>query len=666
MKHGRLVILASIVCLLVGAAAPANARESAEAFLPFSGITEVVVSPNGRWIAAAAYRGDQWAVLVQQVGARKIVSVLESDWVSQLAWEAPDALIVRAGSSSGKPIVLVAHLSDAGETIGIDRRTIFAPGWLVDPLPLVDDQVLWEFEHNGWTSLHRISIRELADFSSLHRKSPRSIEIGDKLATVHGSTVTEDWIIDRRGLPRAARRRTEDGFAVLMAVQDEGPLEIVHQYKDSEPEREMVPVGLTVDGSRVIVRAYQRDDTSGLFELDPKSGALAEKVFIHPDFDVEDIVTDPLTGDLVAAAYYNSGELRYHYFQEYRDRFLAKLPAKWQGDSVEVRSGTADRRVFAFLDSNDTNPGDFYIRDATGQIQSIGRAAENVDRAKLVPVESFRVKSRDGTEVEAFLTLPRAGEGPVPLVVMPHGGPQDVADNRSYDGFLQYLASWGFAVLQVNYRGSSGYGIEFERLGKKEWARGIEDDIDSAVERPLSLCRVLQRRLGHSAALRLERHGGFEAGHGLLRGVRGRSRNRAAQVDRSLTGLSRRVARRAAAHRLRLGRSSRRPRPLASHALDARAVRKGPRISRAEGCEPFPDARRVDHLREGRAAILERAPARRRGVPARPRDLIVACGLSPDGFTARSTRRVRNTDRMRRRPPRRDCARFEAGPRGSP
>lgn len=71
----------------------------------------------------------------------------------------------------------------------------------------------------------------------------------------------------------------------------------------------------------------------------------------------------------------------------------------------------------------------------------------------------------------------------MPLVVMPHGGPHSVRDDHAYDPFAQYLASWGYAVLQVNYRGSSGYGLEFAQLGRREWARGIEDDIDAAVER---------------------------------------------------------------------------------------------------------------------------------------------------------------------------------------
>jgi len=78
---------------------------------------------------------------------------------------------------------------------------------------------------------------------------------------------------------------------------------------------------------------------------------------------------------------------------------------------------------------------------------------------------------------------------------MPHGGPIGVHDVRDYDPIVQYFASWGFAVLQVNYRGSSGYGVAFEQAGKKQWARGIEDDIDAAVEWAMDLPEIDERRL---------------------------------------------------------------------------------------------------------------------------------------------------------------------------
>ncbi|MBY0401357.1 prolyl oligopeptidase family serine peptidase [Myxococcota bacterium] len=512
-----------VACAFAAALAPiaARARESAETFFPRSGLIEVQVSPNGRWIAAIAHRGEKSIVVVQQVGTGRIASVLESDWVDNLGWESPDALIVVAGKDSGERQCVVARLRDAGSNIGIARRVINAPGWLVDPLPLVEDQLLWEFEYNGWTSLHRISIRELLAFRSLHRTSPRSIEIAEKLATVNGSTSTENWVIGRNGQPQAALRRDKEGFGLMMPAHGTGPLETVYRWTDSERARAVRPVGLSRDGTQVIVSAYNGGDTRGLWTFDRKKGEVGEKIFVDRDYDIEDVLEDPLTGDLIAAVYFRSGELRYHYFPEYRDRYLSKLPEEWRSKAIKILNGTADRQVFAFLDSNDENPGDFYIRDNMGKVHSVGRRGENVDRAALVSVESFRVKSRDGTEVEGFLTLPRNRSGPVPFVVMPHGGPQDVADNREFNPFAQYLANWGFAVVQVNYRGSSGYGLEFSELGKKEWARGIEDDIDAAVEHVMALPEVDEGRV----CIEGGSYGGFSA---LASVIRHRDRYRCA------------------------------------------------------------------------------------------------------------------------------------------
>lgn len=530
MSRVRRLLELGVALLIVFAPTTGRSGASAELFFPRSGLDQVLVSPNGRWIAASAHREDKSIVVVQQVGKGRIASVFEAEWVRELVWESPDTLMAEAGSSSGKRQYVVAHLRDAGDSIGISRQSIHAPGWLVDPLPLVPDQLLWEFEYRGWTSLHRISIQELLDFNALHRTSPKSVEIAEKLAMVNGSTVTNRWVIDRDGKPLAALRRDRQGYALMMPAHGTGPLETVHRWSESDPEKQMVPMGLSRDGRRIIVSAYHGGDTRGLWELDAKKHVPDAKVFVDPDFDVEGIVEDPLTGDLVAAYYYRSGELRFHYFPEYRDRFLSKLPDDWREKPIAILGGTADRQVFVFLDASDENPGDYYLRDSAGKVHLVGRRGENVDRDRLVPVESFRVKSRDGTEVEGFLTLPRRRSGPVPLVVMPHGGPHDVADNRDYDGFLQYLADWGFAVVQVNYRGSSGYGLEFSELGKKEWARGIEDDIDAAVEHVMALPEVDEGRVcivGGS-------YGGFSA---LASVIRHRDRYRCAVSFNGVTDI---------------------------------------------------------------------------------------------------------------------------------
>jgi dipeptidyl aminopeptidase/acylaminoacyl peptidase len=134
-------------------------------------------------------------------------------------------------------------------------------------------------------------------------------------------------------------------------------------------------------------------------------------------------------------------------------------------------------------------------------------------RVKPVPSLVLRAKARDGFEVESYLTLPATGGHRHPLVVMPHGGPQGVRDTRSFDPEVQLLAHYGYAVLRVNFRGSSGFGKAFREGGLHNWGRGIEDDILAALDgalaaQPLDTARV---------ALRGTSYGGYSALMGLVR-----------------------------------------------------------------------------------------------------------------------------------------------------
>jgi dipeptidyl aminopeptidase/acylaminoacyl peptidase len=100
--------------------------------------------------------------------------------------------------------------------------------------------------------------------------------------------------------------------------------------------------------------------------------------------------------------------------------------------------------------------------------------------AKPKPVD---YKARDGTRVTAYLTLPRGrGAKKLPLILLPHGGPYGVQDQLRYDDEVQLLANRGYAVLQPNYRGSSGYGLQFSRLGDGQIGSKMQDDIDDAMD----------------------------------------------------------------------------------------------------------------------------------------------------------------------------------------
>jgi len=470
-----------LVCALIfGLQRAAVAGESAEAIWPFSGVSEVHVSPGGEWIAATAHRGDDSAVLVQSIGQSRPTSLGLVKWIGHVAWESKDTLVYEAETVSGLAQTSFARFSLSDGKVEVDVRRAHSPGGLIDALPRDPDSVLWSFPSAKGSSIHRVSIDDLVHFNDVARRQGGFVELGDRLAAVSGRS--SDWVVDADGFPRAALRHPEKDTVLVMPTRKGRSFASVLRWKDDEQERSIVPVGLTENGERLIVLAYAGNDTRGLYEFDETKRAPGKAVFVHPDLDVSGALLDRLTGDLVAAVYFDEGERRFEYLDTYRQRFIARLPEAWQRDSIAILSGTADRQAFAFLDAGATNPGDFHFRARDGLIHPVGRWAENVDRSKLAPVEAFRAKSADGTKVEAYLTRPRASARPTPLVVMPHGGPFGVRDVRLFDPIVQYLASWGFAVLQVNFRGSEGYGLEFKAKVRKAWARGIEDDIDAAVE----------------------------------------------------------------------------------------------------------------------------------------------------------------------------------------
>lgn len=163
-------------------------------------------------------------------------------------------------------------------------------------------------------------------------------------------------------------------------------------------------------------------------------------------------------------------------------RMYHSLEAAFGGEAVYVTSSTKDGRLLLVQTYSGGNPGDFYTFDtATKQARHLISRRSWFDTAKSAMVQAFAFKARDGLDLQGFLTLPRTGSGKhLPMVVMPHGGPFDVFDDGSFDTEAQMLAAAGYAVLQVNYRGSGNYGRAFTRAGARQWGGTMQDDVTDA------------------------------------------------------------------------------------------------------------------------------------------------------------------------------------------
>lgn len=164
-------------------------------------------------------------------------------------------------------------------------------------------------------------------------------------------------------------------------------------------------------------------------------------------------------------------------------RATVDLMKQFPGDTIDIVSATPDGKkaiVFAWAD---VNPGTYYLldRDKSSLVEVLQRA-KWINPDDMAMMEPFEIKARDGVVLHGYLSKPAGKEEAknLPLVVMPHGGPHGIRDSWGYDPYVQALASRGYAVLQLNFRGSGGYGYNFETSGYRQWGAKMQDDLTDA------------------------------------------------------------------------------------------------------------------------------------------------------------------------------------------
>jgi len=293
------------------------------------------------------------------------------------------------------------------------------------------------------------------------------------------------WIFDWDDKLRLATRSNMDGSNEILRVNEKGFTSV---YSTSVFE-EAYAVAFHKDNKRVYMVTNKGDERniSQLVLFDPST--LTEE-FVEADpqnrADVGDVAFSEVTREIIYTSYEDDRTILYFKNGDYEldNKMISReLP----GLDFYFARTTADERFWLIAAYSDVDPGTTYLYDRqTKKLTLQYRPRPNIPIKDMAPMQAIRYKSSDGYEIPAYLTLPKGVEAKnLPLIVMPHGGPW-ARSGWGFSSYAQFLANRGYAVLDPNFRSSTGYGKKFINAGNKEWGRKMQDDITWGVKHLVS------------------------------------------------------------------------------------------------------------------------------------------------------------------------------------
>jgi dienelactone hydrolase len=254
------------------------------------------------------------------------------------------------------------------------------------------------------------------------------------------------------------------------------------------PFTEYRPLGLMAADGVFYFLGVTEAGTLGLYSVDPH--ALTKKLlFDDPRYDIDYGYSDldVLFSDdhrQITAFRYDAETPKWAILDPTAPKtvVLEKLQKHFGNDAFSVTSTSNDNHYAVIFAWSDRDPGTYYLYDAkSDKLNPLFKRQPEIDANAMAMMKPIVFKASDGVSVHGYLTLPNGATGKLPVVVYPHGGPFGLRDTWGFDPVTQFLAYHGYAVLQIEYRGSGGYGTKFQEAGYKQWGGRMQDDLADGI-----------------------------------------------------------------------------------------------------------------------------------------------------------------------------------------
>ena len=488
-----------VLAILFTAAATAAATPppAAQVFGALPENDYVVLSPDGNTLALAQTSAGNTKVLVLDVASQKIKRtqfIARTLKLRDLDWSDDETLLIEVSVSAemnSKQITrweffrIVALDVNTGQTRSLlmanaTRAHVTGMQLLALRTPKPRTAVMSTLDWSAAARARRLGTRltdERRDsgwLASLFEVDTRS---GEGTLLEQGTPYTSDWVVDREGRA-AARGEWNPGnksFRILVK-RGGGWHELLHRDGGDPLSLE----GLSADGTTLVALGALGQASRKLLAI-PLDGTAPHVLLEDPDSEVLAVVRDPFTRTPVGA--YTGGAVpEVRWFDAEAKALHDTLQTAFPGRRVIIYSESRDQqRVIANVSAAAMAPVYYLVDFRAHKTEIVGEAYPALGAAALGTVQITSFKARDGTQIPAYLTLPPGSDGKkLPLVVLPHGGPES-RDWPDFDWWSQFLATRGYAVLQPQFRGSTGFGEAYRLAGRRQWGGLMQDDLSDGV-----------------------------------------------------------------------------------------------------------------------------------------------------------------------------------------
>ncbi|MBK9293031.1 MAG: S9 family peptidase [Oligoflexia bacterium] len=428
------------------------------------------VSPNGKYISFTKPYKNRMNVYIQNLDSKRLpygepkqVTSLTDRDIAAYFWKGNDTILYfRDFGGDENYHVLKANIQTGEQTDLTPFDGVKVS--IVDDLEDVsDDEVLIEMNKRN------------AEVFDVYRLNIKTGQI-DLVAENPGNYV--GWVTDHRG-------------EIRLAMETNGLKTAIHHRKNKTEKFKKIiefdytsdfePLFFTFDNKNLYASSNLGRDKKAIVKINPQTGKEIEKIYSHREVDVSSLFYSKKRKVLTATGYI-TWKFEYKFFDKIAETRNKRLRKVIKNNEVYISSANKNEDLFIVAETSDKLGAQYYLYDQkSDQLTFLANAKPWLQPETMAKMQPIKYKSRDGLTIHGYLTLPNTKtQKKLPLIVNPHGGPWH-RDVWGYNPEVQFLASRGYAVLQMNFRGSLGYGKKFFTSSFKKWGTKMQDDITDGV-----------------------------------------------------------------------------------------------------------------------------------------------------------------------------------------